>query len=279
VIPRKEKGTTMEVHIPMKKAVVDAFPDTLQQKSVLAVNKKYKILVVDDDAVFLSIVREMLLTLEQEVDICNTLADFEQFLPNISQYDMIITDRYMGAFSGIDTLQKVRHLDQSIPVCLMSGHSGFDDQKALSEGFDVFLLKPFTIQHLADLLNGISSPQRKRELSQEQDDYMLFLEEIFKGDQEIIHHILNSLVQSLCNNIILLREAIIDDNFSVAQSVCHKTLGTFSQLNITSGAEILKKMDASRGEEYKNWKDDVRKLLELMEALAEEITNRYLECE
>lgn len=277
VIPKKEIGTTLEVRIPMRKTTENAIPDASQTPSSLVVNKKHKILVIDDDELFLSIVKEMLCKLEQEVDTCNTLSDFEKLLPNISQYDMIITDRYMGAFSGVDTLQKVRHLDQSIPVWLMSGHSAFDGQKALSEGFDGFLLKPFTIQHLAALLSGISSPEEKNLLFQEQNDYMLFLKKMFKGDQEIILNILNSFVQSVCDNILLLREAVLKDDFSEAQSICHKTLGTFRQLNIVSGTETLKKMDAARDREYENWQEEINQLIECMESLADEITNKHLE--
>jgi HPt (histidine-containing phosphotransfer) domain-containing protein len=147
----------------------------------------------------------------------------------------------------------------------MTGRSDFHNIKASEYGFDGYLPKPVGLNNLAMLLG--------RETNKPQ--ALTSLEEMLDGDSEAIRQILDIFLHSTTENINALATAVANNDFNNAQQLCHKMLPMFLQLGFTDVADVLKKMDAARNNEYPQWKDDVQAIVEGSQAASKSI-NDYL---
>lgn len=184
---------------------------------------KKKIAVYEDDKLMEELVHDMLKILGHEVveEAC----------------DFILTDMEMGEITGLDILAKAGNT----PVILMTGRGDYTAEKALQQGFAGFIPKPFTIDNLKSVFGEVAGADT---------DYFLL-----EDDEEIMTLFRNSTRE----NQALLQLAIDTDNFSQAQSICHKMLPMFAQLGYDTA--ILKRMDGSRGKVYDGWQEDVKLLI------------------
>ena len=207
------KGTTMRVDIPVK-----------------PVNKKVpqgmkKLVVFEDDETLKTVVEAMVRKLGHQV---------------VSQdYNLIITDMEMNKLSGTDVLQG--HPD--IPVILMSGRTDFTTEQAIQLGFAGYLLKPFNIHDLRQLIGEAET--------QVVDDFMV------EDDEEIMQ----VFRQSALENQQKLKQMLDLRNFKQAQAICHRMLPMFAQLGFPT--EALKRMDVSRGKLYQGWMKDVQAIIDI----------------
>lgn len=266
---KPEKGTQITIIIPIEKIANTQNPEDKTLNECIAFDKKYNILIVDDDISLLAMLKETLSTFEHNVTICASMTEFEQYLHKLSGFDIILTDMEMGAISGKDILKKVRNVNISIPVIIMTARSEFDKIKAINQGFDGYLSKPFSLLSLSNIFGG--NLQQSFDMPLQHSDYDLTsLTEMLDGDKNAIENILKTFMDATTDNIALLRKSLENKDIVSAQSICHKMLPMFAQLNAFKTVEILKKMDISRGKkinEYPEWKNDIIELIQLAEEL------------
>ena len=184
-----------------------------------------RIKIYDDDPVMIEVVTEMLLRLGHTV----VGAD----------YDLIITDMDMGDISGIDIL----HGANGVPVVLMTGSIEITTHEALKLGFDGFLAKPFTIESLREIIG--SAEQIDEFLGDNKEEFT----QLFRASAE--------------KNLLILKQALADNDFNRAQAVCHKLFPMFAQFGYPT--KELHNMDTNRNNEYKNWQKDVEKIVGVFE--------------
>ena len=134
----------------------------------------------------------------------------------------------------------------------MTGRSDFHNIKAAEYGFDGYLAKPVGLNSLALLLGSKTNKPIA----------LTSLEEMFDNDKEAIRQILTIFLQSTTENIDALNTAVVNNDFNTAQQLCHKMLPMFLQLGIPNMSDLLKKMDVARGNEYPQWKEDVKAIIE-----------------
>jgi hypothetical protein len=100
--------------------------------------------------------------------------------------------------------------------------------------------------------------------------------EMMGNDKDAMTDILSVFVQSTADDLVLMNTLIEKSDFVEMQSLCHKMLPMFTQLE--RDTTFLAKMNAMRGTEkkekhYRKWKDDARQFMaqtdELMDLLAE----------
>jgi len=93
-------------------------------------NKKIKLFLVDDDAVFLKLLE--IEFMEHADFVIETFATGELCLENIShQPDVIVLDYYLDgvdrdAINGIDTLDQIKAFNSEIPVVMLSSQDKID---------------------------------------------------------------------------------------------------------------------------------------------------------
>ncbi len=252
------QGTRVRVEILAKSVVV---------KKILI---SRKILIVDDDYSFLMMLRNMLIRLGHEVHFCTILAEFEKLLPEIGQYDTILTDMEMGLVSGVDLLKMIRNTGIPMNVILMTARSDFGPDKAHEAGFDSYLQKPVTISSLARVLGCAEPPDFEYDL----------LGVMFDDDADAIREILEIFVHSTEEHIRSLQKACLSGNFAQVQALCHKMLPMFMQIGVKETTVFLQKMDVlrSEGEEkYPSWKEDLGDFIQKAEVLIGQIRKQYLQ--
>jgi cyclic di-GMP phosphodiesterase len=89
--------------------------------------------------------------------------------------DLVITDIRMPLMNGLEVLARVREIDESVPVILVTGHGDLNNAlKALREGAHDFLLKPINPEIL---LNTVRKGMEHCRLRRFERDHTRLLEE------------------------------------------------------------------------------------------------------
>lgn len=230
---------------------------------------KKHITIIDDDPVLLSMAAQMLCTLGHKVVTASAIED-------IGACDIILADMEMGHFTGVDVLKSAN----GVPVVIMTARSDYDAADAHAHGFAAYLSKPFTVASLqsvfggepdscnvasASALDSASSPAPANS-SFVYDLPNHLLEELFDGDKEAMRETLDLLKSATASNMLLLRNALQEDDYIAARAVCHKMLPMFAQFGYKE-AELLSKIEVHRNDEYQGWQEDVKKLLESLNPL------------
>ena len=251
------KGSTFTVNIPV--IFVEEKETTAENIDIQTIktNHKSNILVIDDDKTLLAVIESMLRKLEMNCKVCHSSIEFEEILNNINNYDVILTDREMGAFSGLEVLKKVKEFDSKKKVVLMTARSEYNKDIAIEKGFDEYLRKPFSIKDLATMLN--TNINLETDIHSIYQDDFPELCEMFDNDDKAIRNILTTFVDTTSQNIITFNEHIESENFSEAVRLCHKMYPMFVQLNQNESADFLSKMDKLRGKDetsFPEWKEE-----------------------
>ena len=259
-----EKGSQFIVRIPIEYALYKEETKESIDIQELKCNKNKNILVVDDDNTLLTVINSMLKKLEIQCEICHSSVEFERYCKNIEKYDIILTDREMGAFSGLDVLRKVKEIDNNKTVVLMTARSEYNKEVAASKGFDNYLRKPFSIKDLADLLNSGISIEEKANIESRFISDFPELCSMFDNDEDSIINILKIFVETTSDNLVTFNEIISNNNFNDAVNLCHKMCPMFVQLNQKESADFLYKMDKLRGKDETSFPEWKEKSIEFM---------------
>ena len=257
-------GSCFTVKIPVD--FVDPIEETDDVVDLTGINMTggQNILVVDDDNTLLTVIESMINKIGCNCFICHSLIEFEDELKNINDYDVVLTDREMGAFSGMDVLRKIKEIDTGKRVVLMTARSEYNEEVAMNDGFDGYLRKPFSIKDIMDILKiNLNLNSESKSISKYNGDFPeLCL--MFDNDLESIENILNVFVNTTSENILRFNEIIEENNFAEAAALCHKMCPMFVQLEQKESAEFLYKMDKLRGadeESFPEWKSESLKFI------------------
>lgn len=265
------RGSSFVVSLPLS---------TTQQESVkyeplsgLENKGKLNIILIDDDHTLLAVIEKMIVRLGHQVIRCCSKAEFDSY---IDEADLIITDREMGALTGNQVLADAKAHNASLAVVLMTARTEYDKRQALEEGFDGLLSKPFGMRELAALL-GQEYNEDNDIVAQYHDDFPL-LSELLGNDDEALKNILTIFASNTSDNMLSLNECIENDDFEGAQTLCHKMLPMFTELQQDTMTPFLAKMDSLRGRDelvYQGWKDDAIVFLAGADELLTLLSEKY----
>jgi len=116
-------------------------------------NKNIKILLIDDEAEFVSTLAERL---ELRGYSSKTSEDGESGISMLESeaFDVVILDLMMPGLSGLETLRQIKVINSKLPVILLTGHgSTKEGMEGMRLGAFDYLMKPLDI---GELLNKIS---------------------------------------------------------------------------------------------------------------------------
>ena len=276
VMSELEKGSHFEISIPVKvvEKIKEEKPET-SDNQIVTTKKKLHILLVDDDNSLLAVISSMLNKIGHTSDICRSYIEFNKYINELDNYDMVLTDREMGTFSGNDVMKMIKAVNKEKKVILMTASDEYSEKYAINEGFDGYIKKPFSIKDLALLLNDnwTEEDHTKCEFS---DDFPQLCS-MFDNDSKAIREILQTFVNTTSDNLVILNDAITEHDFAKAQAVCHKMRPMFIQLEQKS-AEYLTDMDSRRGQDASTLPDWEEKGIEFMnqaDALLAMLAEKY----
>lgn len=123
--------------------------------AILKDTKKYKVLYVEDHE---EVRKETLSLLHNYFDhitvAINGEDGYNKFLE--SDFDIIFTDLDMPVMDGIEMIKKIRESNLLISIVVLSA---YDDKEyileALNEGIDGYILKPYTMEKIVNLLKRV----------------------------------------------------------------------------------------------------------------------------
>lgn len=105
-----------------------------------------KILVVDDDAAVLEMVRSTLESDHHTVETANNGND-GGFLLNQYDYDLAILDWRLPEKHGVELVREYRASGGRIPILMLTGMSSYENkEEGLDSGADDYLTKPFNLK-------------------------------------------------------------------------------------------------------------------------------------
>lgn len=116
-----------------------------------------RILLAEDDEILRMLIID---TLEEEEYHVEEAEDGLAALKLLekSQYDLMIIDYMMPAYSGIEVIEKVRKggINNAVPILMLSAKSQLSEQeKAIGAGANCFIAKPFSPLELLDKVREI----------------------------------------------------------------------------------------------------------------------------
>ena len=160
------KGSTFSIFIPQK--VMDKEPiGNFEEISRKQEEKKHKrdgfvvapdaqILVVDDNSMNLTVIKELLKRTEMKMDFAKSGKECLEYTRQ-KHYDMILLDHMMPEMDGIETLKKLRGEtfnpnQNTVVVALTANAVSGSREMYLANGFNDYLSKPIQVDVLDEML-------------------------------------------------------------------------------------------------------------------------------
>ncbi|MFH1076778.1 MAG: response regulator [Pseudomonadota bacterium] len=119
-------------------------------------SEKKTILVVDDDAILLDMLKEILSDIGYTVlTASNGAVAIRIYQKQKGNIDLILLDVFMTHMNGKETFIALRNINRKVKCVFISGYSNNAIiQEALQLGGLAFLKKPFTVDELTTVVKG-----------------------------------------------------------------------------------------------------------------------------
>jgi PAS domain S-box-containing protein len=145
-------GTAFHILLPAKESA----PLSASEPAAPLPCGKERILVVDDELVLAMGTKRMLEHLGYDTDYRTSALDaLESFRLQLmgNPFDLVITDMTMPHLTGVDLARELYRLQPRLPVIVCTGFSEkINDENAKNIGIQGFLMKPFTLRQLAEMV-------------------------------------------------------------------------------------------------------------------------------
>lgn len=148
----KGRGSRFAIELPMPVAdIVATEKKTHELHRESYFEYSYSVLVLDDNDILLSMVRDMYAHHGIRCDVCDNTGDLMEAIRS-GRYDMLITDLKMPEINGYEVLELLRSSDignsKTIPVAVTTASGSCTEGELLSQGFSACLFKPFSLSEL-----------------------------------------------------------------------------------------------------------------------------------
>ena len=150
----KGAGTTFKVEFPL---LTTTDPEKLPQANKQAQPDKLQILVIDDEPLVRSLLKQILENAGHDV---TEAGDGQEGVRCFREnnFDLVITDHGMPVMNGLDAAFRIKKLNPEIPVLLITGwQTETDATFQKPSGIDEFITKPFDLEKLIELVDKYGS--------------------------------------------------------------------------------------------------------------------------
>ena len=157
------RGATFRVYFPaMAAAKVE---ERTVQTGETPPGGHERILVIDDEAVVVSIQQRMLERLGYRVTgKTDSREALELFQAEPQSFDLVITDQTMPGLDGLELTKALLRLRPDLPVVLCTGYSTrVTAESARAKGIKEFVMKPIHLEDLARIVRRVLDEPRRRD--------------------------------------------------------------------------------------------------------------------
>lgn len=148
----KGRGCRFTVGIPMNTA--DSVSDEEKDKPESRFEHSFSVMLLDDNDILLSMVRDMYAYCGIRCDACDNTGDLMEAI-RTRNYDLLITDLKMPETNGYEVLELLRSSDignsKTIPIIVATASGSCTEEELLAHGFTACLFKPFDMAELIDV--------------------------------------------------------------------------------------------------------------------------------
>ncbi|MEL6483332.1 MAG: ATP-binding protein, partial [Bacteroidota bacterium] len=266
----EDSGSTFTIILPLRFGEKQSI---LPENTLPVENKTYSLLVFDDDATLLQLLK--VLCGNQGWDI-HAYSDFKD-LPKESsiEYDLVVTDIQMGDFDGFQVPKLLRNQGyahfKNQPILAMTGQRMFENTLFEQAGFVGTLYKPFTPEAFFQTIQSlipVASTQLDEIPTSSNHDQKFSLDAIigFVGEGEALLDVLITFLQDTKKHMKQLSKSIKDKDLEHLKRISHKMLPMFRQLQVISCIPILEGFEQG---EITNWNQVKRDFGRLKEEVSD----------
>ncbi len=216
---------------------------------------KKRVLLIDDDLVFLNMTAELLAKSGFIVDHCTSAMDA---VSGKYQPDIIITDLQMPMMNGMDVISYLqRKSGKMVPVILLTGTDSPDTGDAL---FSAILKKSVTPDELISVIENVIKKVDAHLITPDPAAaktgiYRYSLDQIRQfalDDHESVQRILTSFAESSYENLIVFDKYIRERDRKLMADLAHKMIAMYRQLDARKIVDMLRKIER----EYESMSED-----------------------
>lgn len=245
------KGSIFTISLPAETATVPAVEATNPTEEIVK-GLKGRILVVDDDATQLALMKEVLTNLGMEV---TTEGNPGNALPILERgrYDIVLSDVQMPVMDGFMFVHRIRSHSSpainSIPVIALSGRRDLDEGYYTNMGFSACHPKPVKPETLVNMLGRVLAKRdikiHSRPADAEQPSLynLQSLSRFTFGDDDALKSILQTFITSADENCKALRNAVKNRDDDKLGEVAHKMIPMLRQMEVNEIVRLLEPVE------------------------------------
>lgn len=227
---------------------------------------KFRVLMIDDDKIQLSLTEAMLRQRGIQSVGCMQVEALIEHLRTES-FDLLLTDVQMPSMNGFDLLHLLRasniHLAKSIPVIAVTARSDMDEAEFVRNGFSGCLHKPFTVDELLEKVRSVADDQ-SADIADTQfmdrtdhDSFDEVAEKyVFRAltafadkDVEAARNIMQTFLEDTTHNLEQIAQSLEHSDFKTIASLAHKMLPLFRLIQASEMVSYLEYLEKEGGEE------------------------------
>jgi len=283
----ENKGSIFTITIPAIKSdaeAVEAVAPSLDSETEFLKDKR--ILIVDDDAMQLSLMKEIFSNYPVKITTLVDAAKVKNLLEH-EPFDLVLSDIQMPNIDGFELVRVIRNNNNqqiaSIPVIALSGKRNLNPEDFTSKGFTAFHPKPLRLEELLLLMKSIFDGKPVDVAVQVADarkDEKLFdltsLNKFTQNDPVSLKLIVDTFITSVSENTEALRQATCEMNLKRMSEIAHKMIPMLKQMEVYTISDLLEpiedqSLDYSKEEMEKYVETIFQKLSILISELEKEI--------
>jgi CheY-like chemotaxis protein len=145
------KGTTVTVRLPLRSSTPVPQPQTRLDSTLAGL----RLLVIDDHADSRTLAQVMLESAGAKVTACESVREGMACVQR-DDFDLVVADLAIPGEDGFVLIERIRKGGYRMPVIAMTAYSDPERRdRALKAGYDAFLSKPVTTDHLLPLVEKL----------------------------------------------------------------------------------------------------------------------------
>ncbi|HEY5949511.1 MAG TPA: hybrid sensor histidine kinase/response regulator [Kofleriaceae bacterium] len=149
-----DKGSTFTVHLPP--SIADRVPQVSSAQFSAAIRDVMRIVVVEDNEDARAMLRDLLESRGQHVQTaCDGLSALQLAIDG--QPDVMLIDIGLPKLDGYQVAQEIRRNLENPPLLIAMTGYGHERERAISAGFDIFMVKPIDVFELETTLAAIKA--------------------------------------------------------------------------------------------------------------------------
>ena len=280
------QGSIFTIEIPAIASGIKKYEsNTMQSSGAFDFLRNRKILIVDDDAMQLSLMKEIFSKYPVEITTTTDASSVRGILEN-EKFDLVLSDIQMPQIDGFELVRIIRNNNNpeisAIPVVALSGKRDLNPEDFTSKGFTAFHPKPLQLDELLLLIKAIFKNEKfsNTKIRQNENTGKLFdlktLNQFTQNDPHALKMIVQNFIESTQENCAALNLAAAENDLKKLSETAHKMIPMFRQMEVHSIVDLLEPLEDQKlnleASEMKNYVANIcRKIDELVIRLKIEI--------